>query len=80
MTKRTPGNCRILVEFEPGGVRVYFCNRAGKILDEECFSFKESDTPEDSYDRASVLHALIYDSLNYGINGRSSSKGMRRPE
>jgi hypothetical protein len=79
MTKM-PGNCRLLVEFEEGCVRVYFCNRAGKILDEEAFSLPQKDTPEESYDRASVVHALIYDSLNYGINGRSSSKRGKSPE
>jgi hypothetical protein len=70
-----PGNCRILVEFEPKAVRLYFCNRAGKILDEESFLISEEDTPEDSVQRASQIHALAYDVLNYGINGRSSSKG-----
>jgi hypothetical protein len=75
-----PGNCRILIEFESGAVRVYACNRAGKILDEEAFSFAENDTPEESYERLSLLHALIYDSLNYGINGRSSSKGKKPQE
>lgn len=75
-----PGNCRILVEFEDRAVRVYVCNRAGKIIDEEAFSFPAEDTPEESYERASLLHALIYDSLNYGINGRSSSKGKKPQE
>ena len=68
------------MEFEPGCVRVYICNKAGKILDEEAFALPHKDTPEDSYERASVVHALIYDSLNYGINGRSSSKRDKRPE
>lgn len=75
-----PGNCRILVEFEPRAVRIYICNRAGKILDEEAFCFSEEDTPEDSYDRASIIHALIYDSLNYGVNGGSSSKIKKKPK
>ena len=75
-----PGNCRILVEFEPRAVRVYYCNRAGKILDEEAFLLPEQDTPEESNERASIIHALIYDSLNYGVNGRSSSKPKNRPE
>jgi hypothetical protein len=75
-----PGNCRILIEFEPKAVRVYFCNKAGKVLDEEPFLLAEEDSPEESYERASLLHALLYDSLNYGVNGRSSSKGKRKPE
>jgi hypothetical protein len=75
-----PGNCRILVEFEDGGVRLFMCNRAGKILDEEFFKVKQADTPEESYERASIVHALVYDSLNYGINGRSSSKGKKPQE
>lgn len=74
------GNCRILVEFEQKSVRLYYCNKAGKILDEECFSLKEEDTPEESFGRADIVHALIYDSLNYGINGRSSSKGKKPQE
>lgn len=71
------GNCRILVEFETKCVRLYYCNRSGKILDEECFTLKDDDTPEESFGRADIVHALIYDSLNYGINGRSSSKGEK---
>jgi hypothetical protein len=74
------GNCRILVEFEPTCIRLYYCNKAGKILDEECFSLKEQDTPEESFGRADIVHALIYDSLNYGINGRTSSKGKKTQE
>jgi hypothetical protein len=70
-----PGNCRVFVEFEPRAVRLFFCNKAGKVLDEEVFVLDKEDTPEDSYERASHVHALVYDSLNYGVNGRSSSKG-----
>lgn len=79
-TTKMPGNCRILVEFEPKAVRVYACNRAGKVLDEEAFLLPDEDTPEESYERASIIHALIYDSLNYGVNGRSSSKARKKPE
>jgi hypothetical protein len=74
------GHCRILVEFEPLSVRLYYCNRAGKVLDEESFALRREDTPEESYSRADIVHAVIYDSLNYGINGRSSSKGQKPPE
>lgn len=79
-TTKMPGNCRILVEFEPTAVRLYFCNRAGKILDEESFHLPEQDTPEGSYSRASIIHAQVYDSLNYRINGRPSSKAEKKPE
>jgi len=75
-----PGNCRILVEFEGGGVRLFMCNRAGKVLDEEFFKFPAQDTPEESYERAAIVHALVYDSLNYGVNGRSSSKDKKPQE
>lgn len=75
-----PGNCRILVEFEESHVRLFLCNKAGKIMDEECFTMRVKDTPEDSWERAAVVHALIYDSLNYGINGRASSKENNTPE
>jgi hypothetical protein len=75
-----PGNCRILVEFEPNSIRVYVCNRAGKVIDEEPFLLDVEDTPEESYGRASIIHALIYDSLNYGVNGGSSSKAKKKPE
>ena len=68
------------MEFEPKAVRVYICNRAGKVIDEEPFLLPIEDTPEESYERASVIHALIYDSLNYGVNGRSSSKSKKKPE
>lgn len=64
-----PGFCRILVEFERAHVRLYFCNAAGKVLDEEFFALRSPDTPEDAVERAQIIHALAYDSLNYGING-----------
>lgn len=79
-TTKMPGNCRILIEFESKAIRVYYCNRAGRILDEEAFLIQGEDTPEESFERASIIHALIYDSLNYGINGRSSSKPEKRTE
>lgn len=69
-----PGNCRILIEFEPKAIRIYLCNKAGKILDEEPFLLAKEDTLEDSYERAVHVHALLYDSLNYGVNGGASSK------
>jgi hypothetical protein len=75
-----PGNCRILIEFEPKAIRVYYCNKAGRVLDEEPFTLTSEDTPEESAERASIIHALIYDSLNYGINGGSSSKHKKSPE
>lgn len=75
-----PGNCRILVEFEEKCVRLFLCNKSGKIMDEEAFVVKGGDTPEDSWERATIVHALVYDSLNYGINGRASSKETETPE
>ncbi len=66
---KVPGFCRILVEFERAHVRLYFCNAAGKVLDQEFFALRSPDTPEDAVERAQIIHALTYDSLNYGING-----------
>lgn len=63
-----PGFCRILIEFEKSHVRLYLCNASGKIIDEEVFALKSNDTPEEARDRAMIVHALAYDSLNYGIN------------
>lgn len=66
------GFCRILVEFEERRVCLYLCNRAGKIIDEEFFCFPQADGADEAIDRARIVHANIYDTLNYSINGSGS--------
>lgn len=66
------GFCRVLVEFEEGRVCLYFCNRAGKVIDEEVFCLPRRDDAEDAVERARLVHANVYDTLNYSINGSGS--------
>lgn len=67
------GHCRLLVEFEAQRIWLYYCNRGGKIIDEESFLMARPLTPEDAIEKASIIHALIYDTLNYGCNRESAS-------
>lgn len=67
------GFCRILVEFEERRVCLYLCNRAGKIIDEEVFPLNLEDCREIAEARARLVHANVYDTLNYSINGAGST-------
>lgn len=70
----------ILVVFEEDHVRLYCCNAKGVVVDEEHFRTPEGYSRDNAAEQASVIHALVYDSLNYGLNGKSSSNPGYGPE
>ena len=70
----------ILVVFEEDYVRLYCCNPKGIVVDEESFRTPEGYDRDTAAEQASVIHALVYDSLNYGLNGKSSSNPGYGPQ
>lgn len=67
------GFCRVLVEFEENRVCLFFCNRAGKVIDEEVFALNIEDSRENAEARARLVHGNVYDTLNYAINPAGSN-------
>jgi hypothetical protein len=67
------GFCRVLVEFEQNRVCLYLCNRSGKVVDEEVFVLPKADDRIEAEIRARLVHAGVYDTLNYSINGAGST-------
>ena len=72
-----PGYCRIFVEFDRKSVTLYYCGAEGRILDEEVFVLSSESSEEASIKHADLVHALVYDCLNYGINGRPQSQSKK---
>lgn len=70
----------IVVVFEHEYVRLYCANQKGVVIDEESFRTPEGYGRDDAAEQASVIHALVYDSLNYGLNGKSSSNPGYGPQ
>lgn len=72
------GFCRVFVEFDRKQVTLYYCGANGRILDEEIFSLPVEVSEDTAIGHADVVHALVYDCLNYGINGRAISSHSKK--